>query len=434
MSKFNVSLQNVNFENDILSFKISGSESFGLDKSMINCIRRTILTDIPTVAFRVDENNVKDIKVNENTGSIHNEMLLQRISLIPLYINPQNYHNNYLFELKVKHDNSNIYKFVTAKDFNIYPLIPKIQQRVDEIEDGNINPELKDILESKNIENYDLKNPLSEKKKENIFRPFIFKKEKNYCLITELKNTNTENMQQTLDLYGVPSLSTGKEHSRYQSVSLANYTFVKDQTMIDSVISEKISLENVPEEKQEEFARKITLSESERYYKRDIDNEPYEYEFSIKSVHYLESGEIFMKSIELIIDKLDNIKLQCLNLLKDKKSSISVNKKNDILYDIIMYNEGHTMGNLIQSHIVRRCINEESMVQLCGYKRTHPLEECMILFISLNPGHKIIKESETNKFQMIMTFIMEELNVLKEQFKTILKSSEESDLIKGSGN
>jgi len=146
MSKFNVSLQNVNFENDILSFKISGSESFGLDKSMINCIRRTILTDIPTVAFRVDENTVKDIKVNENTGSIHNEMLLQRISLIPLYINPQNYHNNYLFELKVKHDNDNIYKFVTAKDFNIYPLIPKIQMRVDEIEDGNINPELKDIL------------------------------------------------------------------------------------------------------------------------------------------------------------------------------------------------------------------------------------------------------------------------------------------------
>lgn len=434
MSKFNVSLQNVKYENDILSFKISGSESYGIDKSMINCIRRTILTDIPAVAFRVDENTTKDIKVNENTGSIHNEMLLQRISLIPLYIDPHNYYNNYLFELKVKHDNSNIYKFVTAKDFNIYPLIPKIQQRVDEIEDGNIQSELKDILESKNIENYDLKNPLSEKKKENIFRPFIFKKEKNYCLITELKNTNTEDMQQTLDLYGVPSLSTGKEHSRYQSVSLANYTFVKDQTMIDGVISEKISLENIPEEKQEEFAKKITLSESERYYKRDIDNEPYEYEFSIKSVHYLESGEIFMKSIELIIDKLDNIKLQCLNLLKDKESSISVNKKNDILYDIIIHNEGHTMGNLIQSHIVRRCINEESIIQVCGYKRTHPLEECMILFISLNPGNKIIKESETNKFQMVMTFIMDELNVLKEQFKSILKSSEESDLIKGSGN
>ena len=102
MSKFDPKISDKHYKDDVLHFKISGSESYGLDKSIVNCIRRTILTDIPTVAFITDENNPKkDIHVIENSGSLHNEMLLQRLSLIPLYINPENHMKNYLFELKV---------------------------------------------------------------------------------------------------------------------------------------------------------------------------------------------------------------------------------------------------------------------------------------------------------------------------------------------
>ena len=395
---------------------------------MINSIRRTILSDIPTVGFKVDENIKKDIHVNENTGSIHNEMLLQRISLIPLYINPENYNNNYLFDLKVKHDNDNTYKFVTAEDFNVYPLLPKIQNQIDSSEE--INSELQDLLNTKDINNYDLKNPISKKIKDGIFKPFDFKNKKNYCLITELKNTNTMDQYQSIHLYGVPSLSTAIENSRYQSVSLATYSFTKDEDLINSIIADRISLEKISEEDKESFARKIHLSESERYYKRDLENEPYSYDLSIKSCHYYSAGEIFLKSLNLIIDKLDNLKLEFLNLLKDKDSSISVEKKNDIIFHINIYNEGHTIGNLIQGHIVRRCINDDSIILTCGYKKIHPLENWIKLIISLNPSNKIIKETEINKFQMLITFLMEEIEMLKQQFKTIKNISESSDLIK----
>ena len=430
MSKFDPSISNVEFKNDILSFMISGSESYGLDKSMINCIRRTILTDIPTVAFRVDENTKKDIHVNENTGSIHNEMILQRISLVPLYIDPQNYKNNYLFELKVKHDTDNTYKFITSEDINIYPLLPKLQNKIDNLDEDEVDSELEDILNSKNIDNYDFKNNISKKQKDNIFRPFIFKNTKNYCLITELKNTNTADTNQSIHLYGVPSLSTGMENSRYQSVSLVTYSFTKDEDLINSIIADRISLDDVPPENQELFAKKIHLSESERYYKRDMENEPYSYEFSIKSCHYYSAGEIFLKSINIIIDKLDHLKLQFLNLLKDKESSISVEKNNDIIFKINIHNEGHTIGNLIQGHLSRRCIYDDSMFLTCGYKKVHPLEDWIKLTISLNPSHKIIKETEANKFQMMITSLMEEIEVLKQEFKSILKVSESSEIIK----
>lgn len=428
MSKFDPSITNVKFEKDILSFNISGSESYGLDKSMINCIRRTILSDIPSIAFRVDENIKKDIKINENTGSIHNEMLLQRISLIPLYINPENYNNNYLFELKVNHDNDSTYKFITSDDFNIYPLLPKIQNQLDNSDETT--SELQELLNKKDINNYDLKNQISKKIKDGILRPFIFKNKKNYCLITELKNTNTSNTSQSIHLYGIPSVSTSMENSRYQSVSLATYSFTKDEDLINSIIADRISLEKISEENKESFAQKIHLSESERYYKRDLENEPNCYDFSIKSCHYYSAGEIFIKSLNIIIDKLDNLKLELLNLLKDKDSSISVEKKNEIIFHINIHEEGHTIGNLIQGHIVRRCINDDSILLTCGYKKIHPLENLIKLIISLNPSNKIIKETEINKFQMVITFLIEQLETLKQQFKTILKISESSDLIK----
>ena len=124
------------------------------------------------------------------------------------------------------------------------------------------------------------------------------------------------------------------------------------------------------------------------------------------------------------------MKLEFLNLLKDKDSSISVEKKNDIIFHINIYNEGHTIGNLIQGHIVRRCINDDSIILTCGYKKVHPLENWIKLIISLNPSNKIIKETEINKFQMLITFLMEEIEILKQQFKTIKNISESSDLIK----
>ena len=72
----------------------------------------------------------------------------------------------------------------------------------------NINSELQDLLNSKDIKNYDLKNPVSKKIKDGILRPFIFKNKNNYCLITELKNTNTilNSLNEKYELNTVKSL------------------------------------------------------------------------------------------------------------------------------------------------------------------------------------------------------------------------------------
>ena len=79
-----------------LNFEIHGSEDYGLNHTIVNAIRRTLLSSIETYAFRNS-----DIVIETNKTSLHNEIISDRIGLIPLYIDPKTFHKSYLFQLKV---------------------------------------------------------------------------------------------------------------------------------------------------------------------------------------------------------------------------------------------------------------------------------------------------------------------------------------------
>ncbi len=427
MSKFQPHISNIHYEKGELRFNLTGSETYGLDKSVVNAIRRTLLTDIPTVAFRVDENKEKDVIINTNTGALHNELLIQRVGLIPLYINPENYMKNYLFKLNVKHDDKKQFKFVTAEDFEIYPLLPELTKRIENYQNED-SEELDKLLHSNDYNNYDYNKPLSSSEKEKIFRPYFFKRNnsKNYCLLTELKNTNSDEFFQELDLYGVPSLSTAEENSRHQAVSCATYSFSKDESLINKIWSDRKQSNSISKEDEETEYNKFILSESERYFLRDAENEPFTYDFQLKSCHFKTETELFVYAIDILIERLDLLKGSFMNLLQDKETNIRVEKKNEILYHYLINDEGHTIGNLIQSHIVRRCIDKDSILSFCGYKKTHPLENIIKIIVSINPEHKVMKENEQNKFQKVTVFIMEQLDALKEDYKILKKECEGS--------
>jgi len=63
-----------------LSFDING-----LNASIVNGLRRTILNDIVNLGFRY-ESGEKSIKVNKNTTGLHDEFISHRISLLPVTI------------------------------------------------------------------------------------------------------------------------------------------------------------------------------------------------------------------------------------------------------------------------------------------------------------------------------------------------------------
>ncbi len=66
------------------------------------------------------------------------------------------------------------------------------------------------------------------------------------------------------------------------------------------------------------------------------------------------------------------------------------------------------------------------MILSCGYKQPHPLEDSLKLFLSLNPSHKLSKDTELHKLQNVTTFLMEQLDTLKDLFQEILDLSDTS--------
>ena len=71
--------------------------------SFMNGLRRTILSDVETVGFYTEDYNTSSLRVLKNTSSLHNEFLLHRLSLIPIYIpDTQSFNSDrYYFTLKV---------------------------------------------------------------------------------------------------------------------------------------------------------------------------------------------------------------------------------------------------------------------------------------------------------------------------------------------
>jgi len=431
MSEFKPKISNVEQINGELSFLLSGDDDYGFDKSLVNALRRILLTDIPSIAFNTTESSEnRDIVMVENNSSLHNEMLLHRISLIPLYIDPNKYMKNYLFECKVIHDTNIPFKFITMDDINIYPLKSGFLERLDYYYDDSHDMDhddetnLLDELSVVNIDNYDLNKPLSQKEKDNIIRPFVFRDTKNYCIITELKTTNTEDIHQNIHWYGSPSIGYGYQDAKYQPVSQATYSFKINQALVDETLNEKLRIDQVSHEEKEEYSKKFKLAESERYYFRDKFSEANRYNFKIKSNHYYDSEILFIKSIETLKDKCESLKLEFIKLLKEEKCRILFNKNKEYIYHLEVINENHTLGNLIQTHISRRCINGESLINIFGYKKPHPLEDKILFIVSLNPKHKVSQLDEVGRFNNINTYLIERLDEIINDIRILSKVTE----------
>ena len=406
-----LSIVNPKSEDRTLSFTVSGDETTGLDVSIVNSLRRILLSEIPTVAFRTDEGTNLDIKMEVNNTSLHNEFILHRISLVPLYIDPSEFNRNLLFHRSVKHDGQEPFKFITTEDFNIYPLKDEIDEDTD--------------LSILDINNYDLKKKLSNVEKTNMFRPFKdpFNGNDNFIMITELKNTNTPDTFQELSFYGVPSVSVAKEHARWQAVSNATYTYVKDDELFQQIAKDKCDIKGITnDEEREKFIQSLELSESERYFYKDINGEPFKYEFTITSAHYHTSKDLFLQANEIMVDKLKLIKDHLIQMIKGGESSILVKQhmntsglEAENVYDFVITDQDDTLGNVLQSHIVKNFITDESLISFSGYKRSHPLEEFITLTIGINPKNKAV-EGKTDE-QKVTAIVQSLDNIIEDTIK-----------------
>ena len=68
-------------EGDILRFTLSG-----VNTSIANSVRRTILSDIPCVVFKTYNEDVNTCVITRNTTAFNNEIIKQRLGCVPIHI------------------------------------------------------------------------------------------------------------------------------------------------------------------------------------------------------------------------------------------------------------------------------------------------------------------------------------------------------------
>ena len=211
--------------------------------SVVNAIRRTILTDIDTVV--IDPNNINIIK---NNTQFNNEILCQRLSCIPVHVKDLSKDiNNLMLEINVHNDEDYI-KDITTEDFI-----------------------LKDVTQNKEL------------KKEN--RDTIFPKNQktgDYILFARVKPKIANEIDgETIHIQATFKVACAKENGAYNVVSSCGYGYTIDQ---ERVVDEEQKYQEMLENKgnsDEEIADKLLNWHNHHKKKYHKENS---YDFTLESV------------------------------------------------------------------------------------------------------------------------------------------------------
>ena len=204
-----------------LQFEISD-----VDVSLVNALRRIILSEFPTVGFNTDDYLNSDLKITENTSFLHNEMLLHRISLIPIHANPEVWiPKKYEFSIQAE-NKTKVPMPVTSKD--IVVIDTETQTKLD-------------------TNKFFPPNPIS----------------KDHILIVVLK-PNPGDEGQKIDIKGIATVGTGQVHSRYSPVCKATYHFIQDKDKVKMALDKK--LESVADDQKARTKLDFELGDAQRHF------------------------------------------------------------------------------------------------------------------------------------------------------------------------
>lgn len=329
----------LNNKDNLFSFVLSG-----VNVSLANGIRRTILSDIPTLVFKTTPYEENKANIMVNTSRLNNEIIKQRLSCIPIHISDIDSFpiQNYQLEVKVE-NNTETMLFVTTKDFQI-----------------------KDLTTNKY---------LSEEKTREIFPPDDYT---GYFIdFVRLRPKLSDQLPgEKLHLVCDFSIGTAKENGMYNVVSTCSYGFTMDLDKVDAELAKKKQVWKDEGKKPEEIeleAKNWKLLDALRITKKDS------FDFVLKSIGIYTNHELLDKACLIIIEKikkLDELIETDEITIKPAQSTMSN------CYDVILDHDDYTIGKSIEFMLYNKFYEGLKTITFCGYKKIHPHDEQSIIRIA----------------------------------------------------
>jgi DNA-directed RNA polymerase subunit L len=315
---------------NILRFTING-----INVSLLNAIRRTILSDIPTVVFKTSPHEENRAKITVNTTRLNNEILKQRLSCIPIHITDLDMPlEDYLLEINEENRTDTI-RYITTKDFKI-----------------------------KNIKTDAY---LNEDALRTIFPPSTVTDNEYFIDFARLRPNISESLPgEKLQMTCEFSLGTVKEDSSFNVVSICAYGNTVNEPLADQELAKKISQWKEEDTSEENIRMKVKdwkLLEGHRIFIPDS------FDFTIQSVGVFSNKYIIKKACDILIKKLNELTTVIETGLCEIIPSENTMQN---CFDIILKNEDYTIGKVIEYIIYAKHYQGDQTVTFCGFNKMHP--------------------------------------------------------------
>ena len=316
-----------------------GELRFTIDKinvSLANAIRRVILSDISTFVFRVYPHSECRSIITVNTSRIHNQILNQRLSCIPIHITDTDFpYKDYQLEVNAVADGNEI-RYVTTRDFK---------------------------LKNKTNGKY-----LTDVKVHEIFPPnaitgdFI---EFARLLPKMTEYGEGEQLAMTCDL----DIGTAKEDGAFNIVSTCAYSMTMDPSKVDEAwrVKEaelvKDGVAAIGSEEMKAQRKNWSLLDAQRFTKEDS------FDFVIETVGVFTNADIVSKAAQIMINK-------CTKFIRDIETG-----ENHIIptvstiqngFDIELKGEDYTLGKVLEFFFHDKHYAEDQTVTYCAFRKIHP--------------------------------------------------------------
>jgi DNA-directed RNA polymerase subunit L len=303
---------------DILTFELNHTNRVPIYTSYANGIRRIIMSEIESIMIERDTVNLN------NTSMLNNDILSHRLILIPFY-------NKYLLENDVD----------------------KLELSLSVI---NTNEHMIDVFASDMIIKNTETNTVLDINKTMVYPEILY---------ARLKPSQILNL--TASFHRGTTKSVG---AQFTVSSCTTYQFKKDINAIHRELRSRSITSK-------EDIQRFQLSEGDRYFLKDSNDNPLVYEFTIEPIGSIPSINIMIDAFDVISGHLNIIKEaitnQDTNIIQIYKSDGSLDQ-----YVFKLFNYDDTMGNMISEYLYNN-----NKTNYASYNIPHPLDIVMIIKMSL---------------------------------------------------
>jgi DNA-directed RNA polymerase subunit L len=332
MSRINIS--NIETNDDIITFTAGD-----INISLANAVRRTIISNIPTVVFKTMP--YEDCKVNiiDNTTRLNNEILKHRLSCIPIHITNLDFPiEDYVVELDVTNETDSTL-LVTTEYFKIKNI--KTDKYLVKQEVEKIFPANKTVGE--------------------------------YILFCRLRPRLSNDLPgEKIKFESKLTIGTSIENSAFNVVSACAYGFTPDNIKGQEAWKQREnklkdsgnSAEDIEFERRNWFlhnAKRITKPDS--------------FDYTIETIGIYDNVTLVKKACDILINKFQDY------IEKSDKGDIEIRIGSTVnkTYDIILKDESYTIGKCIEYIFHNKYYKERDIINYVGFNKLHPHDDYSII-------------------------------------------------------